>query len=59
MCKNCNNCNGFIPKSKKTPFNAFDYLVGNQIGVCNETEYVTPLSEIIEDCEMWVIKKDE
>ncbi|EQB4340425.1 hypothetical protein ACYJ2U_001682 [Clostridium botulinum] len=56
MCKNCTNCEGFIPKSTKPPYNPFDYLVGNRIGVCNFTVDVTPLSETVSDCEMWKIK---
>ena len=59
MCKNCKNCNGFIPKSKKTPYNPFDYITGNRIGVCNEMESVTPLFDVVEDCDMWVTKTDE
>ena len=55
-CKNCNSCKGFIPKSKTEPFNAFDYLVGNVVGVCNFTEDVTPLDSIVSLCSMWKIK---
>lgn len=53
MCKSCNNCKGFIPKSAKEPYNAFDYLVENKVGVCNFTEDVTPLYKVIKDCKMW------
>jgi len=55
--KNCNNCEGFIKKSKKPPYNAFDYIVGNEVGVCNFTEDVTPLSEIKYNCPLWEIKE--
>ena len=59
MCKDCCSCEGFIPKSKSKPYNAFDYLVGNVVGVCNYTEDVTPLDKIQVDCNNWkeAIKK--
>ena len=53
MCKNCNNCNGFIPKSEKQPCNAFDSIAGNVVGVCNFTENVMPLYDVILNCKMW------
>jgi hypothetical protein len=57
MYKDCESCEGFIPKSTNKPFNAFDYIVGNIVGVCNFTEDVTPLSYIISECTMWKEKK--
>ena len=59
MCKDCNNCEGFIPKSRNKLYNAFDYLVGNKVGVCNFTEDVTPLFEIINDCKIWEMRQNE
>ncbi len=58
-CKSCNNCEGFIPKSKNKPFNAFDYLVGNEVGVCNFTEDITPLHKVMNNCEMWLEVENE
>lgn len=57
MCKNCYTCDGFIPISQKLPCNPLDFIVGNRIGVCNETEWITPLSEVVEDCELWTPKE--
>lgn len=59
MCRNCNSCSSFAPRSKKPPFNAFDYIVGNKAGMCLETVEGTPLAEVVENCEMWVNRKEK
>lgn len=57
MCKKCDNCEYFIPKSKAAPYNAFDYIAGNKVGVCNEGVDVEPLMSIKKNCDNWVKKK--
>jgi len=51
--KNCNNCNGFVPKSKQAQYNAFDYIVNNRIGCCVNVENVEGLYYEKENCELW------
>ena len=53
MNNNCETCEGFIPKSTSSPLNAFDYIAGNVVGVCNFTEKVDPLSKIMNNCTRW------
>jgi hypothetical protein len=59
MCRNCNSCSSFAPRSKKLPLNAFDYIVGNKVGICLEIEEGTPLAEVVENCEIWVTRREK
>jgi hypothetical protein len=51
MCKKCKECFYFVPKSKKPPFGAFDYIAGNETGICINY-YDQPVEWVgEEDCE--------
>lgn len=55
----CYKCKWYIEKSKVEPFNAFDFISGNENGTCNHAEKVNPIEMVIDTEECNFINKED